>query len=446
MSIKPKLGLFDLTMIVVSLVIGMGIFRTPINVSREVNEPWQFLLIWVIGGFVTLCGALTYAEIGSRYPKAGGFYKVMSYCYHPAYAFMINWTVLISNAASVAAVCMIGAEYIGPVLLPASLQNNAGLKLIAFGTVALLYTVNMIGIRMSASWQNILTVIKILMVLVLCMTIFVGDVQAPKAVESITGHNGHNWLYMFGAALVPVFFTYGGYQQTINFGSDIKEPARNMPKGIFIGMAIIITAYFTINYAYIKVIGFEQLKTTDALASRMMQAFFGESGFKITSVLLFISVMGYANVNLISNPRMYYAMAEDGVLPAIFMRVNPATQVQQVALTVFTALIIIVIFFLGTFDKMLKYVMLFDTIGLASAAASIFVLRRKTKSMDGLGIYKMKSYPYTTLIFVLVYLMVTVNIFIQDWKGALIGLSIFFVGLPLYFGAKKVVREEITNN
>ncbi|UYQ92395.1 amino acid permease [Chitinophaga horti] len=440
MSIKPKLGIFDLTMIVVSLVIGMGIFRTPVNVARETNDPRVFFAIWIIGGIVSICGALTYAEIGSRYPVAGGFYKVLSHCYHPAYGFMINWMLLISNAASVAAVCLIGAEYISPVLLPDSLQNGAGHKLIGVVAVLVLYGINMLGIRLSATSLNVLTILKILMMVLLCLAVFSGG-NPSNANAVVESREPKNWLYIFGAALVPVFFTFGGYQQTINFGSDVKDPGRNMPRGVFYGFAIIVVLYLTINYAYYKVIGFEQLQHTNALAARMAEAFFGPYGFKTISLLLFISVLGYANVNLISNPRMYYAMAEDGILPPVLKRVNSKTQVQEVALSVFVAVILLVLFFVGTFDKILNYVMLFDTIGLASAAASLFILRKKTRHLDGTGIYKMKLYPYLTLLFVVVYLFVTVNIFIQDWKAASIGLSLFVAGLPLYLLMKRVNRK-----
>ncbi|MGX5820053.1 APC family permease [Chitinophaga lutea] len=439
MSIKPKLGPFDLTMIVVGLVIGMGIFRTPVSVARETGTPQLFYMVWLLGGLVTLCGALTYAEIGSRYPVAGGFYKVLSYGFHPAYSFMINWTLVISNAASIAAVCLVGAEYIGPVLLPADWQNEAGRKAIAIGAIALLYAINMMGIRMSASWQNVLTVFKITLVLLLCLAAFSNEVAPAAAVTAVPGHG---WAYIFGAALVPVFFTYGGYQQTINFGSDVRDPSKNMPRAIFIGILIILALYMTVNYAYVKVIGFEQLKQTDALAARMAGVFFGENGFRITSVLLFLSVLGYANVNLLSNPRMYYAMAEDGVLPSVFKRVNGKTQVQEVALTVFAAMIVGMLYFLSNFDTIIQYVMLFDSIGLASAAATIFVLRKKTAHLDGTGIYKMKFYPLIPAFFIMVYLFVTVNIFIKDFHQALGGMFWFVAGLPIYVFMKRAVRTK----
>lgn len=439
MSIKPKLGPFDLTMIVVGLVIGMGIFKTPVDVAKETGSPMLFYMSWVLGGIVTLCGALTYAEIGSRFPAAGGFYKVLSHCFHPAYSFMINWTLVISNAASIAAVSLVGAEYIGPVLLPETMQDESGRKIIAITAVVVLYIINMLGIRLSASSQNVLTVFKITLVLLLCLTVFSNHV-APPAVE-VHESRHVSWFYIFGAALVPVFFTYGGYQQTINFGSDVREPSRNMPRAIFAGIFIILVLYITVNYAYVRVIGFEQLKTTDALAARMAAVFFGENGFRITSVLLFLSVLGYANVNLLSNPRMYYAMAEDGVLPAIFKRVNSKTQVQEVALTVFALLTVGLLYFLSNFRSIIQYVMLFDTIGLASAAATIFVLRKQTRDLDGTGIYKMKLYPVVPLFFITVYLFVTVNIFITDWRQAISGMGWFVAGLPIYLIMKKVVRK-----
>jgi APA family basic amino acid/polyamine antiporter len=134
-SITPKLNRFDLTMIVISLVIGMGIFGTPSDVAVKAGNAWIFFGAWIFGGIVTLCGALTFAEIGARYPTTGGFYKVFSFCFHPAFAFMINWVLVISNAASVAAVALLGAEYINPILLPQSLQNSTGVKLTTIVTV-----------------------------------------------------------------------------------------------------------------------------------------------------------------------------------------------------------------------------------------------------------------------------------------------------------------------
>src|ERR1700712_610086 len=176
MSIKPRLNRFDLTIIVISLVIGMGIFKTPSVVAQTAGNTWIFFAAWIFGGLVSLCGALTFAEIGARYPTAGGFYKVFSYCYHPAFAFMINWVLVISNAASVAAVALVGAEYINPMIMPASLQNGTGVKIMTITSVLILYVINFLGIKTSARAQNVLTLIKVAMIVVLCTVIFKSDI------------------------------------------------------------------------------------------------------------------------------------------------------------------------------------------------------------------------------------------------------------------------------
>jgi APA family basic amino acid/polyamine antiporter len=160
MDNKKQLSLFDLSMIVVSLVIGMGIFRTPVNVANKAQIPELFFLAWIVGGFVALCGALTYAEIGSRYPVTGGYYKIFSVCYHPSIAFAINCIIVVSNAASVAGVALIGAEYLYKVILPINLQTVEYRIVIAAVSITIFYCINLLGLKTSSKTQNVLTMIK----------------------------------------------------------------------------------------------------------------------------------------------------------------------------------------------------------------------------------------------------------------------------------------------
>ena len=433
MSITPKLNRFDLTMIVISLVIGMGIFAAPGEVANKAGNAWIFFAAWVFGGLVSFCGALTFAEIGARYPIAGGFYKVFSYCYHPAIAFMINWVLVISNAASVAAVALIGSDYIRPFLLPASLQNDLGTKIITITSVVVLYVINFLGIKMSARTQNLLIIFKMGMILLICSAVFKGNFT-PVVVKAVP-HAG-NMVTAFGLSLVAVFFTYGGYQQTINFGSDIIDAKTNIPKAIFWGITVILILYLSINFAYVHILGIGGLQQNKALAATMVGVIFGATGYKLTSIMIFGSVLAYVNVNVMANPRVYYAMAEDGILPPIFKKVNPKTQVQEFGMTFFVAAIIIVLFFVASFSDMLKYVMFFDTIGLSTAALSIFLLRRKTKYLDGTGIYTIKWFPLIPVVFITSYLFVTVNIFItfkENPYAALICVAAYGVGLLIYY-------------
>ena len=446
MSIKPKLNRFDLTMIVIGLVIGMGIFATPSEVAVKAGNAWIFFGAWIFGGLVSLCGALTFAEIGARFPATGGFYKVFSYCYHPAIAFMINWVLVISNMASVAAVALIGSDYIRPFLLPASMQNNLGTKIITITSVAILYVINFLGIKLSAQTQNVLMIFKIGLILLICLTVFKSGI--PPVTIHATAHTG-GLITAFGLSLVAVFFTYGGYQQTINFGGDIINAKTNIPKAIRVGIAVILFLYISVNYAYYHILGIGGLQQTPALAAKMIGVLFGATGYKITSILIFLSVLAYVNVNVLSNPRVYYAMAEDGILPPIFKKVNPKTQVQEVGMSIFVAGIIAVLFFVAEFGKLLRYVMFFDTIGLSMAAITIFVLRKKTKALDGTGIFTIKWFPFVPAVFILSYWFVTVNIFLtfrENPYAALICLAAYALGLIIYYTCtyKKVAQTPKT--
>jgi APA family basic amino acid/polyamine antiporter len=444
MSIKPRLNRFDLTMIVISLVIGMGIFANPSEVAVRAGSTWIFFGAWIFGGLVTLCGALTFAEIGARYPAAGGFYKVFSYCYHPAFAFMINWVLIISNAASVAVVAIIGANYINPVLLPADMQTAFWVKIVALASVLILYVLAFFGIKVSARTQNLLTLFKVLAIAVLCTAVFMhNDSHVIATGIPRTG----SLITALGLSLVPIFFTYGGYQQTINFGGDIIEPKTNIPKGIRVGIAVVILLYLSINFAYYKILGLGGLQQTTTLAATMAGVIFGSIGSKVASILMFASVLAYINVNVMANPRVYYAMSEDGILPYIFRKVNPKTQVQEFGVTFFVLSILVILFFADSFRKMLDYVMFFDTIGLSLAALSIFILRKKTKQMDGTGIYTIKWFPWVPLIFILSYWFVTINIFVNNPFAAVICLSTFAIGLVIYYAStykkdKTTLREE----
>lgn len=445
MSIKPRLNRFDLTIIVISLVIGMGIFASPAVVATKAGNPWIFFGAWIFGGLVTLCGALTFAEIGARYPHTGGFYKVFSYCYHPAFAFMINWVLVISNAASVAAVAIIGSDYIKPFLLPPSMQNAMGTRIITIVSVLILYAINFLGIKMSARAQSVLITFKMGLILLICIAVFKSD-AAPAFIQA-TPHTG-NLVTAFGLSLVAVFFTYGGYQQTINFGGDIINAKTNIPKAIGLGIAVVIFLYLSVNFAYFKVLGIGGLQQTPALAAKMVGILFGATGYKITSILMFGGVLAYVNVNVLANPRVYYAMAEDGILPPIFKKVNPKTQVQEFGMSFFVAATLVVLFFVNTFSAMLNYVMFFDTIGLSLAALAIFILRKKTKDLNTKEIYTIKWFPLVPLIFVISYWFVTINIFItfrENPYAALICLAAYALGLAIYYAGtykkNKLVSE-----
>ncbi len=436
MKKNVKLGVFDCTMIVVSLVIGMGIFRTPANVARHVPDTFLFFFTWIVGGIIALCGALTYAEIGSRLPVTGGYYKIFSYGYHPSIAFAINCIILISNAASLTGVALIGAEYISGVIFP-SITDPGILQAreiaIALFSIVLFYGVNLLGLKMSSRTQNVLTIIKISLIVLLITPLFFADGSKSTVLQHAVFPGWMEYLKGFGVGLIAVSFTYGGYQQTINFGSDIAKPGKNIPRGIFMGIFIIIILYLSINYAYIRVIGLDGLRNTKGIASVMASHVFGDAAGKILSILLFLSVLAYVNVLLMSNPRVMYAMAEDGVLPKIFAKRTATTDVLFTSLTAFAAVCVLIVFWMKAFDRILSFTIFLDCFGMAASAGTIFKLRKQKVHPKGEEFYQMKLYPLLPIVFITAYSFVAISIALDTPWTALTALIVMGIFMLIYF-------------
>ncbi len=427
-------------MIVIGLVIGTGIFRTSRDAAEAAATPAVFFGAWLAGGLIAICGALTYAEIGSRYPVTGGYYKIFSYAYHPSLAFGINCIILISNAASLSGVALIGSEYIAPLLVQAD-QVEFWKPLLAIAAIVLFYGVNLMGLRMSSRTQNVLMLIKIGMLLLLISALFFPEIHstAPVVVDA-EKTSAAALLLSFGVALKATSFTYGGYQQTINFGEEVEQPRQTIPRGIFLGIVVVIVLYLLVSYSYYKVIGFNELRHTNGIASLVAEKMFGAPGRYGASILLFLAVLAYVNVLLLSNPRVMYAMSMDGILPAAFRRKDEKRDVLTVSLTVFAAICVVVLFFADRFEKILSFTIFLDSIGMATSAATLFILRRRTRHLDGTGIYRIKLYPLLPLLFILSYLFVGTMIAVKEPALALTGTTVLAAFTGLYFLIRRTTK------
>ena len=422
-------------MIVVGLVIGMGIFRAAATSAKDAINPTVYFSAWLVGGIVALCGALTYAEIGSRYPVTGGYYKVFAKAYHPCIAFAINCLILVSNAASLSAVALIGSGYLLK-LFPGQ-WTDVDKALLSSIAIFIFYFINLRGLKVSSVAQNILMLIKIAMILVLIVALFFPQHYVDNtAAHDVVSSDKMNWIRSLGISLVAVSFTYGGYQQTINFGSEVDKPAKNIPRGIFIGIAIIIILYLLVNLSYYNIVGFDRMKGEREIAYVLMDKVFGQQGAFIFSGFLFLGVLAYVNGLLMSNPRVMYAMGEDRSLPTVFAKRNEKTGVLTFSLTVFAAVCIIILFFMQQFEKILAFTIFLDCFGMILSSATIFWFRKKTKHLDDTGIYKMKLFPLFPLIFIATYTFVGISI-AMDYKNndyaALTGLGVLAVFTVLYF-------------
>jgi APA family basic amino acid/polyamine antiporter len=438
MQSNNKLNLYSFTMIVIGLVIGMGIFRTAATSAKDAIAPSVYFSAWLVGGFVALCGALTYAEIGSRYPVTGGYYKVFAQTYHPSIAFAINCLILVSNAASLSGVALIGSGYILK-LFPGE-WTDIDKALLSSVAIIAFYLINRQGLRMSSRAQNILMTIKIGMLLMIIAGLFFPAAYAsatPAAAATTTEFSTMDWIKSLGVSLIAVSFTYGGYQQTINFGHEVDQPSKNIPRGILIGILVIIALYLLANLSYYQLVGFEQMKGEREIAFVVVDKIFGRQGAMIFSGFLFLGVLAYVNGLLMSNPRVMYAMGADGSLPKSFAQQNKQTGVLTFSLTVFTVICLIILFFSQEFEQILAFTIFLDCFGMILSSATIFWFRKKTKHLDGTGIYRMKFFPLFPLIFILAYLFVGTSIAIDDPKSALTGIGVLAAFLLIYFIGKR---------
>lgn len=434
MTGKNKLNLLDISLIVVSLVIGMGIFRNPASVAATSGTSSIFFMLWIAGGVIALCGALTYAEIGQRLPAIGGYYKVFAECYHPSVGFSVNAIILISNAASLAVVALIGADYVSDLLYgkPSGILFNT---VVAIAAVSIFFVVNLFGLKTSSRTQNVLIIIKVGLMVVLIAALFKGVMIEPHGYEEgspLYTLDRNSAFTLFLISLIPVCFAYGGYQQTINFGGEVKD-TRIIPKGIIIGIIIVILLYLLINVAYTQVIGYDKMKNASAIGALLCEAWFGKAGGKVFDALMFLSVMAYVNILLMSNPRVMYAMSKDKVFPKVFSYQHPKTEALVAGLFSFSLITVIITFFGKGVDNILNFTMFLDSIGMSTSAATLFVLRKRKQNEAMITGAWNRVTPILAAFFVFSYFMIAVGVVIKDVKAALIGTGLLALFLTLYF-------------
>ncbi|MES2775139.1 MAG: APC family permease [Bacteroidota bacterium] len=440
---KQQLNLFSLTIIVISLVIGMGIFKTPATIAAKSGTTTIFYAAWIIGGIIALMGALIFAEIGTRLPVVGAYYKVFSYCYHPAVGFTINILILISNAASLAVVALIGADYVSDLLFgkPSGAVFNVTISIVA---VSLFYAVNLLGLRTSSQTQNVLMIVKIGLIVLLISSLFTNTTVEPhgyNANAKLYTYDGTNALLLLVVSMVAVSFTYGGYQQTINFGGEVNKGS-TLTKGIVTGIIIVLFLYLAMSYTYVQVIGYDKMKNATAIGALLCEAWFGKIGGKVFDICMFVSVLAYVNVLLMSNPRVMFAMSTDKVFPKIFSFKNPKTQALVPGLTVFAGTTVLITFFGKGVDDILDFSIFLDCLGFITAAAALLILRkRKFGSENVTGTFS-KIIPVITVLFVAAYCVVASAVVIDNFKAALIGVGLLILFVVLYFVFYHNKKEE----
>ena len=439
-GIEARLSTFDTAMVVFSLVVGIGIFRTPSIVAQAAGSTSLFFAAWVTAGCVSLIGALTFAEVGSRYPRVGGFYGVVAHCYHPALAFMLNWAQTLMQGASAAGVAFIGADYLAPIVLPSSWRGPHDTLVLACATMLVLLVLNYRGIRTGARAQNVLSILKIVMILGLAVSaLLLAPHSASGADAAATAAPARPLLSRFASALVPCFYAYGGYQLTMNLAADLKDARRSFAVAVAAGVITVITLYLLINVAYYMVLGTVGIARSSLVAATLSRATFGAAGEVVISLAVFLSATGFVNAMILQIPRSFHAMAVNGVLPKAFMRVNARTQANEAGLLFFGVTMLLPAFLLGSFEKLLNYVIFTDMLSIAVVASTVFVLRRRH---EGGGGFAVPGFPLLPALFVAVLLGIAATVLVNQPQLALAGTLILLAGWPLFHAGQRLSRQD----
>lgn len=429
-----KLNLFDATMIVMSGIIGTGIFINPYIVANKVHTSFWILAVWIAGGVLALAGAFVFAELSTVMPKVGGQYAFFREAFHPLVAFLHGWSLLfIIQSGATAAVAVAFAQYLIRLLqLPTNIVTPLAIAVLV--TLALFHA---LGIKPGAVLLNVITFGKTVAIVVLVVVAFLLTKQSGISFEPLTPPDlqGFSLLSAFFAGLVPVMFSYGGWQNLNFVAEEVKDPLRNLPRAILMGVLCVIAVYVSANIAYVHVLSAPVLAATKTPAADVAGKLLGENGASAITILIVISSFGFLNLALLSAPRVYYAMAADGLFFKSIAKLSPRfhAPTNAILLQGFLASLFALT---NTYEKLVNYAVFADWIFFALAGAALIVFRATLPNAP--RPYKTPLYPFTPILFIVAGLGIVVNTFIADTMNAMIGAVIIAAGVPVYFLWKRV--------
>jgi APA family basic amino acid/polyamine antiporter len=428
--------LFDATMIVMGGIIGSGIFINPYVVARQVQSPLLILGAWAAGGLIALAGAFIYAELATLRPNVGGQYAYIREAVHPAAAFVYGWTLLlVVQSGGMAAVAITFARYfLDLTRLPIADW------VVAATALGCLTLINCVGVRSGSIVQSGLMVLKIVAIVALIafgLTVdpessslsgkrmSEGDVFTPTVLSLITA---------FGAAMVPVLFAYGGWQTSSFIAGEMREPKKDLPRGLVIGVSGVIVLYLLVNFVYLNALGVEGLASTTTPASEVMFLALGEKGRQLIAVGIAISTLGFLSQGMLTAPRVYFAMADDGLFFKSVAWLHPRARVPVVAIALQGAMAI-VIAMSGRYEQILDYVVSVDSIFFGLTAACLFALRRREASTSEGAMFGfwLKVSSIMIVLFIAAEWLVAASAIYKSPRNSLIGVAILIAGIPVYY-------------
>jgi APA family basic amino acid/polyamine antiporter len=424
------LGLFSIVAIVVGTMIGSGIFINPANVAKDVGTPELMMAVWIVGGILSLFGALSLAELGAAFSEAGGIYIYLREAYGTLIAFLFGWTLfLVVETGTLATLAVaFSTKYLPYFVKLSGLQG----KVVAAVLILILAMVNYMGVKKGALVMNFLTSLKFIALIGVCLVIFIfakgstGNFLSSSSGAPPTG----GVLGSFGVALVAAIWAYKGWETSTYSAGEIKNPQKKLPLGLFIGTASVVFLYILANLAYLYVFPASQMALSDRIAADAMQGAVGPVGASIIALIILTSITGTCNGHLMTSPRAFYAMAKDGLFFKSVAKIHPKYLTPHVAILVL-AVWGIILSTSGTFEQLFTYVIFGYWIFMGLTVAGVIILRKKRPDLP--RPYKTWGYPVTPILFILSAIFLTLNSLIRTFWNSFAGLGVIAIGIPVYF-------------
>ena len=430
MSLRRELGRFDATIVVVGGIIGAGIFINPYLVAQRLPSGPLVLAAWAVGGLIAAAGAFAFAELATLFPKAGGEYVYLREGWHPLVGFLFGWaSLLLIQGGGLAAVSIMFAQYS---LRLAGFGSERAVPL-AIASLVAVAAVNYAGVRPGSRLLNVLVVAKLAALALLIGAGWIfgagGPIAGPHAAAPAAATTT---VLAFGAALIPILFSYGGWQSVNVVAEEVKEPRRTLPFALVTGIALVVVVYLSANVIYLQNLGRDGLAATMTPAADAVRRFGGPWADRAIAATIAVSAFGFLDLTLLAPTRITFAMARDGLLPASLSRVHPRFQTPGLSILVQAAWSIVLVL-TGTFGELVDTVVFGDWIFFGLTVAGIFVLRRRLPpAQRESGAFLTPGYPVVPALFVAASALVVVSTVWSSPVRSLIGLGLLSSGIPVY--------------
>ena len=430
--LKKSITFFPLVMIAVGSSIGSGIFISPSDVASNLNTGWQVLLVWAIGGVVALTGALTFAELASKFPGTGGVYLYIREAYGKFAAFLYGWSILmVITSGAIAALCLAFARYVSVLFdLGDKLQLTIGLTALLLVTI-----INIIGVKWSALFSSAMTVMKMAgigIIVVVCLS------MGQQFVPNLSSLSATTTNVSFGLALIGVLWSYGGWHHASYVGGEVINSGKILPRALIVGATIVTIVYLLVNMAYLSVMTLPELSGSSAVAADALMKI-STIGGTFVAILIALSTFGTAGIFTLSTPRIYFTMGKDKVFFSWLGDLHQRFNTPVKAIVFQSGWAAVLMMFWGTFESLCTYVVFMDWIFMTMAAIGLFLFRKRQISHTGEG-YRVPLYPIVPMIFILISLWFLASTLVGRPVQALAGIILVMIGWPVYYFFKRQVQ------